>query len=206
MMATGTQEIPQSVQADPDDALLVKRFQRGEESAFNHLVIRYQTTIYQLAQRYTTKHEDTLDITQDVFLKAYRRLPRFNGQCQFYTWIYRITINLCIDHTRQQIRCRNRRINTSKSTDDLLAEVVDLKFPPPTRSIETEELLAHFRTAMLQLPPQQHQVFILRHQDGMKLSEIARKLKRSVGTVKAHLFNARKCLQKEIFPYLRGEL
>ena len=64
MMATGTQEIPQSVQADPDDVLLVKRFQRGEESAFNHLVIRYQTTIYQLAQRYTTKHEDTLDITQ----------------------------------------------------------------------------------------------------------------------------------------------
>ena len=104
MIATGTQEIPQSVQADPDDALLVKRFQRGEESAFNHLVIRYQTTIYQLAQRYATKHEDTLDITQDVFLKAYRGLPRFNGQCQFYTWIYRITINLCIDHTRQQIR------------------------------------------------------------------------------------------------------
>ena len=64
MMATGTQEIPQSVQEDPDDVLLVKRFQRGEESAFNHLVIRYQTTIYQLAQRYTTKHEDTLDITQ----------------------------------------------------------------------------------------------------------------------------------------------
>jgi len=64
MMATGTQEIPQSVQEDPDDVLLVKRFQRGEESAFNHLVIRYPTTIYQLAQRYTTKHEDTLDITQ----------------------------------------------------------------------------------------------------------------------------------------------
>ena len=83
MMATGTQEIPQSVQEDPDDVLLVKRFQRGEESAFNHLVIRYPTTIYQLAQRYTTKHEDTLDITQDVFLKAYRGLPRFNGQCQF---------------------------------------------------------------------------------------------------------------------------
>ena len=177
MMATGTQEIPQSVQADPNDALLVKRFQRGEESAFNHLVIRYQTTIYQLAQRYATKHEDTLDITQDVFLKAYRGLPRFNGRCRFYTWIYRITINLRIDRTRQRIRHQKRGIDTSKSTDDLLAEVVDLKFPPPTRSIETEELLAHFRTVMLQLSSQQRQVFILRHRDGMMLSEIAQKLK-----------------------------
>ena len=82
-MATGTQEIPQSVQADPDDVLLVKRFQRGEESAFNDLVIRHQTAIYQLAQRYVKTHEDTLDITQDVFLKAYRGLLRFNGRCQF---------------------------------------------------------------------------------------------------------------------------
>ena len=205
-MATGTQEIPRSVQADPDDVLLVKRFQRGEESAFNDLVIRHQTAIYQLAQRYVKTHEDTLDITQDVFLKAYRGLLRFNGRCQFYTWIYRITINLCIDHTRQQIRCRKRGIDTSKSADDLLAKVEDFNFSPPTKSIEAEELLAHFRTAMLQLSPQQHQVFILRHQDRMKLSEIAQKLKRSVGTVKAHLFCARKCLQKEIFPYLRGEL
>ena len=205
-MATGTQEIPQSVQADPDDVLLVKRFQRGEESAFNDLVIRHQTAIYQLAQRYVKTHEDTLDITQDVFLKAYRGLLRFNGRCQFYTWIYRITINLCIDHTRQQIRYRKRGIDTSKSADDLLAKVEDFNFSPPTKSIEAEELLAHFRTAMLQLSPQQHQVFILRHQDRMKLSEIAQKLKRSVGTVKAHLFCARKCLQKEIFPYLHGEL
>ena len=206
MMATETQGIPKPVQAELDDALLVKQFQRGEESAFNHLVIRYQTTIYQLAQRYATKHEDTLDITQDVFLKAYRGLPRFNGKCQFHTWIYRITINACIDHQRQKIRYRNKGINTSKPAEDLLAEVIDLKSPPPTRSIETEEMLAHFRIAMLHLSPQQHQVFTLRHQDGMKLSEIARKLKRSVGTVKASLFNARKCLQKEIFPYLHGEL
>ena len=99
-MATGTQEIPQSVQADPDDVLLVKRFQRGEESAFNDLVIRHQTAIYQLAQRYVKTHEDALDITQDVFLKTYRGLPRFNGRCRFYTWIYRITINLRIDRTR----------------------------------------------------------------------------------------------------------
>ena len=86
MMATETQGIPKPVQSELDDVLLVEQFQRGEESAFNHLVIRYQTTIYQLAQRYATKHEDTLDITQDVFLKAYRGLPRFNGKCQFHTW------------------------------------------------------------------------------------------------------------------------
>ena len=205
-MATETQGIPKPVQSELDDVLLVGQFQRGEESAFNHLVIRYQTTIYQLAQRYATKHEDTLDITQDVFLKAYRGLPRFNGKCQFHTRIYRITINACIDHQRQKTRYRNKGINTSKPAEDLLAKVIDLKSPPPTRSIETKELLAHFRTAMLQLSPQQHQVFILRYQDGMKLSEIAQKLKRSVGTVKASLFNARKCLQKEIFPYMQGEL
>ena len=64
MMATETQGIPKPVQSELDDVLLVEQFQRGEESAFNHLVTRYQTTIYQLAQRYATKHEDTLDITQ----------------------------------------------------------------------------------------------------------------------------------------------
>jgi RNA polymerase sigma-70 factor (ECF subfamily) len=94
-----------------------------------------------------------------------------------FTWIYRITINLCIDHTRQQIRYRKRGIDTSKSADDLLAKVEDFNFSPPTKSIETEELLAHFRTVMLQLSSQQRQVFILRHRDGMMLSEIAQKLK-----------------------------
>ena len=77
----------------------------------------------------------------------------------------------------QRIRHQKRGIDTSKSVDDLLAKVVDFNFPPPTKSIETEELLAHFRTVMLQLSSQQRQVFILRHRDGMMLSEIAQKLK-----------------------------
>ena len=149
--------------------------ERSQLSTIWLSVTRTQPT--QLAQRYVKTHEDALDITQDVFLKTYRGLPRFNGRCRFYTWIYRITINLRIDRTRQRIRHQKRGIDTSKSVDDLLAKVVDFNFPPPTRSIETEELLAHFRTVMLQLSSQQRQVFILLHRDGMMLSEIAQKLK-----------------------------
>ena len=82
---------------DAEDGRLLEAFRRGEESAFTALVIKYREAIYRVARRMLSSHEDAADATQEVFIRAYRALHRFDGRSQLYTWLYRITVNLCLD-------------------------------------------------------------------------------------------------------------
>ena len=192
------------VQATPDDTQLVKWFQRGETSVFNELMIRYQEPIYGLVYRYVHNHEDALDVTQDVFLKAYQGLGNFKKASQFYTWLYRITVNVCIDFKRRRTT-RQFILETAEFDDALTIDLTDANSGGPSRAVLNEELLKQVDQAMKQLSPMQHQIFVLRHYEGLALKAIARKLNRQVGTIKAHLFFARKKLQDQLYPYLRGE-
>jgi RNA polymerase sigma-70 factor (ECF subfamily) len=192
-----------NVQACRDDAQLIAQFQGGNQSVFNELVRRYQERIYRLARRYVKNREDALDITQEAFLRAYRALPNFKGGSQFYTWLYRITVNLCIDFQRRNT-WRKMMVDGVESDDDLLMNIADPHVPPPSKAVENEELLTHLQKAIFQLSPQQREIFILRHREGLSLKEIAHKSKRSMGTVKAHLFHARQNLQNALRPYLNA--
>ena len=196
--------LPECVQTAPDDAELVKRFQGGEKSVFNQLMIRYQNTIYRLVYRYVENHEDALDVTQEAFLKAYHGLGNFKRASQFYTWFYRIVINLCINFNR---RCNKRSVAFDVlALDELPAiHIPRSYFPPPSKMVENEELLCQIRQAMTQLTPMQRDTFMLRYYEGLSLKVIAQKLKREIGTIKSHLFFARKRLQDELRSYLRGE-
>ena len=95
---------PPCVEAYYDDAQLVEQFQRGNQSVFEQLVQRYQNRTYRLAQRFLPNPEDALDITQDAFIRAYQGLSDFERKSQFYSWLYRITVNLCIDFLRKNAR------------------------------------------------------------------------------------------------------
>jgi RNA polymerase sigma-70 factor, ECF subfamily len=187
-----------------DERALIERFQNGETEVFNTLVLIYQSRVYSLVCKYVPNPETAKDLCQDVFIKAYRALPKFKRESAFYSWIYRITINLCIDYLRKQKRLHALSIDelSAGPNDDIFLN--DSKPLPPDRA-ETNELGRVIGQAVSQLPPGQRRVFNLRYQEGLQLKEIAARLDRSEGTIKAHLHHAHRRLQTLLLPYLKNE-
>ncbi len=194
--------LPRCVEASFDDIQLIEQFQRGDQSVFDKLVRRYQDRTYQLAHQFLSNPEDALDITQDAFIRAYQGLPRFRRKSQFYSWLYRITVNLCIDFLRKNTR--REMVTYELESDDLpMMNIADLRLVAPPQALENKELLVYLRRAIRQLPPKQQEIFRLRYCEDLPLNEIAHRLERSSGTVKAHLFHAHRNLRKYLRYYLQ---
>ena len=187
-----------------DEKELVKRFQNGEKEVFNELVIRYQGKIYNLVYKYVSNAETARDLSQEIFIKAFRALPNFKRQSAFYSWLYRIATNLCIDFLRQQKRGQALSFE-GLATDGNDETVFNDNSPLPPDQLETKELGQIIGQAVQQLPPKQQRVFNLRYHYGLQLKEIAVQLDRSEGTIKAHLHHAHKRLQTLLVPYLKNE-
>ncbi len=187
-----------------DEKELVERFQNGEKEVFNELVIKYQGKIYNLVYKYVPNAETARDLSQEIFIKAFRALPHFKRQSAFYSWLYRIATNLCIDFIRQQKRRQTLSLEnlTTENNDEI---VFNDASPLPPDHAEAQELGHIIGQAVEQLPPKQQRVFNLRYHDGLQLKEIAAQLDRSEGTIKAHLHHAHKRLQILLSPYLKNE-
>ena len=188
-----------------NDTELIERFQQGDTAAFDTLFTRYQKRTYRLVQRFISNREDALDLTQDAFIRAYQGLGDFKSQCQFYSWLYRITVNLCIDFLRKKSRSEVLLYDSDESGELPMANIPDLRSESPAKAVENKELRTHIRKAVRRLPPKQRQIFILRHWDGLSLKDIAAVVGRSDGTVKAHLLHAHRNLRKHLRPYLQEE-
>ena len=193
-----------SAATDSPDVRLIQRFQEGDSEVFNLLYRRYHDRIYGVICSIVSNHEDALDIKQDVFLKAYQGLGNFKRASQFYSWLYRITINICIDFMRR--RAKYRVISNNPVSDDVFYNHEAARhLSSPSIAVEHEEFCVYLRRAVLQLTPKQREVFILRYKEELPLKEIARKMGRSIGTVKAHLFQTHRSLQELLLPYLQGD-
>ena len=188
-----------------NDTELIERFQQGDTAAFDTLFTRYQKRTYRLVQRFISNREDALDLTQDAFIRAYQGLGDFKSQCQFYSWLYRITVNLCIDFLRKKARSEVLLYDSDESGELPMANIPDPRSESPAKAVENKELRTHIRKAVRRLPPKQRQIFILRHWDGLSLKDIAAVVGRSDGTVKAHLLHAHRNLRKHLRPYLQEE-
>jgi RNA polymerase sigma-70 factor (ECF subfamily) len=186
-----------------DDNELIERFQHGDTAAFDMLFTRYQKRTYRLVQRFVSNPEDASDLTQDAFIRAYQGLGDFKSQCQFYSWLYRITVNLCIDFLRKKARSEVLLYESDQSDDLPMSNIPDPRSESPAQAVENKELRAHIRKAVRRLPPKQRQIFILRHWDGLSLKDIAAAVGRSDGTVKAHLLHAHRNLRRHLRAYLR---
>lgn len=186
-----------------EDVELIERFQQGDTSAFDILFTRYQKRTYRLVQRFVTNPEDASDLTQDAFIRAYQGLSDFKSQCQFYSWLYRITVNICIDFLRKQARSEVLLYESEDAEEDAIASIADPHAESPAKAAENKELRAHIRKAIRRLPPKQRQIFVLRHRDGLSLKDIAATVGRSDGTVKAHLLHANRNLRKFLRHYIR---
>lgn len=188
-----------------NDTELIERFQQGDTAAFDTLFTRYQKRTYRLVQRFISNREDALDLTQDAFIRAYQGLGDFKSQCQFYSWLYRITVNLCIDFLRKKARSEVLLYDSDESGELPMANIPDPRSESPAKAVENKELRTHIRKAVRRLPPKQRQIFILRHWDGLSLKDIAAVVGRSDGTVKAHLLHAHRNLRKHLRPYLQED-
>ncbi|MCY4568360.1 MAG: sigma-70 family RNA polymerase sigma factor [Candidatus Poribacteria bacterium] len=189
-------------QIDEDE--LLNRFRNGDIEAFNPLVLKYEKKIYNLIYHQIRDRETAKDISQEVFLKAFKALPNFKGGSAFYSWIYRIAINSSIDFQRQ----RNRsKVLTFEELPPDADEVLRMSasHPSPEKLLEEKELGKIIRKAVRKLPPGQRRVFNLRHRRELAIKEIAVLLNRSESTIKTHLHHAHRRLQDMLLPYLRNE-
>ncbi len=162
------------------DLALVSRLRHGDQSAFDTLVRQHQKDLFRLAYRMTRNAEDAKDLSQEAFLRAYRGLGSFDGRSSLSTWLYRITVNLCLSHLRQQ-----------RSTDEgnLPAAYQDAS-PKPLDELEERELHQAVAEAVTELPPQQRATLLLRVHHDLPYREIAEIMESSEGTVRANYFHA----------------
>lgn len=184
----------------PPDSTLVGRFQSGDTGVFDLLYSRHRDRIHGVIRSIVADPEDALDLTQDVFLKAYQKLSGFKRASQFYSWLYRIAINQCIDYMRRQSK-------HSVLIDEPFCEEVFRHDPvPPTDALEHQEFHQQLHAALPALTPCQRTVFVLRYNEELSLKTIAKRLGRSIGTVKAHLFHAHCTLHHQLLPYFQFSL
>jgi RNA polymerase sigma-70 factor (ECF subfamily) len=182
-----------------EDLELVEKFQNGDITAFDLLVNKYQKKIYDIVYYYVHDVEDSYDLSQEIFGKVFKSLDRFRKNSSFYTWLYSIAINACIDHKRKRSRFQTVSVEEISSFREIPNRDPDYS---PDKTLELEELRNLIDKAIEQLPSKQKAVFILKRYEELSIEEIARVLGRSEGTVKAHLFHATHKLMELLGPYL----
>jgi RNA polymerase sigma-70 factor (ECF subfamily) len=175
---------------DQDEHGLVDACLAGRSGAFDLIVERHRRAVYQLCYRFVGNHEDASDLSQDVFLRAYRGLRSFRGQSTLATWLYRIGVNVCLNRASAKDTLR-------KLTEPIEEQqFVDLRAELPSELLLKDERAARVRAAIARLPRKQRATLILRTYHDMSHQEIADVLGSSVGAVKANFFHALGNLKK----------
>jgi RNA polymerase sigma-70 factor (ECF subfamily) len=187
-----------AAEADVPELELVKKAQAGDAAAFDELVGRFRNRVYGMIYNMVHNEQDAWDLAQASFLKAWKSIGRFRGQASFYTWIYRIVMNVTIDWLRKkQVKGAGAEFN-----DEIQVKEID----PASRTVPHADALPHQRmeqaeighrieAAIEQLSPEHRAVILMKEIEGMQYHEIADSLGCSIGTVMSRLFYARKKLQ-----------
>jgi RNA polymerase sigma-70 factor (ECF subfamily) len=199
-----TAELPMS--ADSSDLSLVRRVQRGERSAYDLLVLKYQHKVVKLVMRYVRDPADAQDVAQEAFIKAYRALPQFRGDSAFYTWLYRIAINTA----KNALAARDRSpvsYELDAHGEDSQDMVGRLKDPDTPEGLAlTEEIRTTVNSAIEALPEDLRTAIVLRELEGMSYEEIAASMDCPVGTVRSRIFRAREAIDRRLREVFDGGL
>lgn len=177
------------------DLELVDEVRNGKRQAFTELMRRHQQKIYWTARRIVGDHAEADDVTQETFVKAFLSLGDFRGDSTFYTWIYRIAVNMSLNAVR-----RRQVVDYLRESD-----IINRLFPEgddPHRRLEQLDVQSRLQRAVATLPEKQKAVFVMRYFEEMSYDEIAKVLKTSVGGLKANYFHALKKVQE----FLRDEI
>lgn len=184
--------------AEPTDHQLVARVQKGDKRAFDLLVLKYQFRLQAIVSRFIRDTDEVADVTQEAFIKAYRALPKFRGDSQFYTWLYRIAINTA----KNYLVSKNRRpANTDIDIGDAEQFADNDKLideTSPENSMMTEELTQVIKDSLNQLTEDLRTALTLREFEGMSYEEIAAIMDCPVGTVRSRIFRAREFIDERV--------
>jgi RNA polymerase sigma-70 factor (ECF subfamily) len=198
----GTAQGRERLQAREAEMGLIREAQSGSRAAFDALVRQYEHQVLRLALHLTGSEHDAEDIYQEAFLKAYRYIGRFRFECSFYTWIYRIVTNLCLDQLRRRkTRREDHAIVVDRAGDeiDLLSSVSDDRsFSNPARELDRKVLAERIQAALTKLTPRERMVFELKHYQGLRLRTIGEMLHTTEETAKNTLFRATKKLRAQL--------
>ena len=188
-----------------DERALVEEAQGGNRAAFEELVFRYDRDVLRLALNLMKRPEDARDVYQESFLKVYRNLHRFRFECSFYTWLYRIVTNVCLDHLRRrQARPEDQapELNHTHSEEGITDFFERQRERRPTldpeRNFIGQEIRARIAVAMERLSPRERVVFEMKHYQGLKLRAIGDALGTTEETVKNSLFRATRKLRSAL--------
>lgn len=191
------EEAAESGGVPADELQLVARCQAGDTAAFNELVTRYRQRAFAMIYHMVRNDQDAWDLAQDGFVKAWKSIGRFRGQSSFYTWLYRILMNVTIDWLRR------KQIASGTEFDDAIglhhiepgAATAPRMEMQPAERISDKEIRARIDQAIERLSPEHRAAIVMREIDGLEYSEIAEQMECSIGTVMSRLFYARKKLQ-----------
>jgi RNA polymerase sigma-70 factor (ECF subfamily) len=185
------------------DLLLIEAFRSGNGAAFDELVGHYETTVHRVLGQLNVPPGDVEDLTQEVFLRIFRNIERFRGQSSFYTWLYRITVNVFFDHNKKRKRADVRLMRLQNALVDVSNQRPDVGGDPFYATYEslTQE---SFAQAIDELPEAFRAVVAMREVDDLSYEEIAMQTGISIGTVRSRLSRARARLKDMLRPTLAG--
>lgn len=187
-----------------EEQLLIRRSRNGDRSAFRMIVEYHKKSVYYLALSMTGNHHDAEDISQEVFLKLYQSLNKIRGKAKLSTWLYRVTVNTCINKKRK------KSLAAMKLQENYIIDEMGNKqnyegyqSRNPEQYTESRRINMHIENALKRITHKERTVFVLRHYRDLPLKEIAGILSIAEGTVKSTLFRAIKKLQKELSFYTK---
>ena len=189
---------------------LVQRVQAGDSKAFRALFDKYHRRAFAVSMGVVKNEDDALDAVQEAFVKVHKNIHKFQGSSSFYTWLYRIVMNVSIDHVRRTSRRRNldfdeRALHEESEVAGDGALVPHVTNANPGKAALRRELGGAIQAALQELPEHHRAVIVLREIEGMSYEEMAAALEVPKGTVMSRLFHARKKMQAALAPYLSGE-
>lgn len=190
-----------------EDNTLVAQARAGDQRAFQRLVERYQRKVYGVALGMLHDPEDAMDVTQEAFIRVHRYLDRFQGSSSFFTWLYRITVNLCIDHIRREGKAQtvdydDSMAHTGAETSQLIPWSADGN---PARSMDRKQLRQAIDRALATLSPKHRAVILMREVEGLSYAEMAEVMQCSKGTIMSRLFHARRRMQVALLDALEDK-
>lgn len=184
------------------DIELVERVQQGDKAAFDVLVQKYQQKVVNLISRFVSDHSECYDVAQETFIKAYRALPNFRGDSQFYTWLYRIAANTAKNHLASQSRKTPSYAVDVDDAEHFAGESGLKEFTNPENLLLTDEIKHTIYSAIEALPDDLKSAITLREIEGLSYEEIASVMDCPIGTVRSRIFRARDAIDKELRPLL----
>ncbi len=183
------------------DQELVKLCQQGQGEYFEGLVRRYMERAFRIAYDFTRDTEEAKDLSQEAFLKAFTRIKQFDGRSSFYTWFYRVVVNLCLDHARRKGRAAWESLDKETPGAPQLAELVDNSTTPEREAI-AGETRKRVDSTLESMPNKQRTAFLLRNHQGLSIPDIAAVMKTTEGTVRVYLHRAVAALRQSLLEFV----